>query len=281
MGRLGVVFGPRSGASLLATIGLLMAVDASARDAAPQMEVITSAGAIEITLLPHAAPGAVAQLQRLAAAPSGSVGSVGGHYDDTSVDYTWPLVELGIATRRPDDEIVSLDQEIDAEALGLDEQRIESIGQAMDVWQFELSKADKKWKTAGRRPEQYVEWLRLWEQRGSAEFLIGVSRKTLNEVLGYRYERGLESQPVRRGAVYLKSVSPTEANSGLVILLSDRPQLDGQVTVVGTVTRGLEVAEEISRRPVTVLGGKQTKYPVDPVPVETVRLITGTDQGDE
>ena len=264
-------------AGLFALMALLLAPEVRALDMQPRLEVATSAGSIEITLLLQAAPKAVAQLRLLAAEPGASANSVGGHYDEASVDYTWPLVEIGVATLRQNDVAVRFEQEIDAEALGLDELRVESSGQAMDVWQFELAKADKKWKNSGRRPQRYLDWLTLWEQHGSADFLLGVSRKTLNELLGYRYESGLESQPARRGAVYLKTRSQREATSGLVILLSDRPQLDGQVTVVGKVTRGLDVAEEISRRPVTILGGKQTKRPVDPVPVETVRLVTGID----
>ena len=279
MGLGRTVVGPY-GASLLA-LAVLLAGPLAARDHQPIFVVATDAGEIEIELFVAAAPGAVSKLVDLVDLVDGGNTDGSGHYDNTSVDYAWPLVEIGIATKRPTGELVELPQEIDATALGLGGDLVESSGQAMDVWQFELAKADKKWKRDGRRPERYVAWLDLWEQKRSADFLIGESRKSLNEVLGYRYESGLASRPARRGAVYLKASSPTTATSGLVVLLTDRRNLDGQVTVVGQVTRGLDVADEISRRPVTVMGGKQTKVPVDPVAVRTVRLVGGAKRIDE
>ncbi len=280
MGSLGRTVTRPYGASLL-VVAILLTGPLAARDHESIVVVVTDVGEIEIALAPDAAPKAVARLLQLVEADSEETGSTESHYSDTSVDYAWPLVEIGVATKRAEADAVAIAQELDATSLGLDRQLVGDSGEAMDVWQFELSKADKLWKRDSSRPERYVDWLAEWEQQGSADFLIGESRKSLNEVLGYRYSTGLDSQPARRGAVYLKASSPTMASSGLVILLTDRPALDGRVTVVGQVTRGLEVADEISRRPVTVMGGKQTKIPADPVTVRTVRRVAETTRIDD
>ncbi len=78
--------------------------------------------------------------------------------------------------------------------------------------------------------------------------LIGVSRKEVNEVLGYRYRNGLDSRPVTRGAVSLEPASPRWSTPRLTIALKRIPDQDGRRMVIGRVAQGLEIADRIATR---------------------------------
>ncbi len=59
---------------------------------------------------------------------------------------------------------------------------------------------------------------------------------------------GGSDRPFTRGVVGMaRSADPDSANSQFFIMFADAPHLDGQYTVVGEVTEGLEVLDAIKR----------------------------------
>jgi hypothetical protein len=69
----------------------------------------------------------------------------------------------------------------------------------------------------------------------------------------------------------LQPVSPTSASARLSILLADIPERTGKWMVIGRVTRGIDVAQEISVRP--RIKDRRFQYqPVEPVVIERVLL---------
>ena len=55
-------------------------------------------------------------------------------------------------------------------------------------------------------------------------------------------------EPFKRGVVGMaRSQSPDSANSQFFIMLSEYPSLDGKYTVVGQVTKGLEIVDKIKK----------------------------------
>ena len=116
----------------------------------------------------------------------------------------------------------------------------------MFVWQHELLPYQTKLPDDSLVPPTLMEWLKTWSTTFDAGFLIGVSRKEINEVLGYSYRSGLESRPVTRGAVSLEPFSPRWSTPRLTIALKRIPSQDGRRMVIGHVAEGLEIADRIS-----------------------------------
>lgn len=248
----------------------------------PTLVLSTSAGTITIELYEAAAPKAVRQLAKIVkgpyfdpvvfAAESREAGR--GFYDGLTFNYAQPHIEIISESREPIDQFV-FETEIDAERLGLDKQLIENPAEAMNVMQRELLVEFGEKKKRGQITELLEGWLDQWYEGYRADFLVGVSRREINEALGYVYQSGLDSRPATRGSVALKPLSPTRATARLSILLADIPERTGRVMVIGDVMEGLEVAEAISTKPRKMPPSAHRKQflPENPIAIETMELV--------
>jgi cyclophilin family peptidyl-prolyl cis-trans isomerase len=242
----------------------------------PHLVLSTPQGAIVAELFEAAAPRTVGGLAGLVearrSAPSaGSGPSKAGGPGPLVFDYTQPHVEIYTARL---DASTSFESELDAEALGLHEDRIRDPGRAMDVLQRELIPAFNKVKKGGRLDPRLAAWMGRWRETSDPAFLVGASRKEVNEALGYVYTRGLDSKPVTKGSITLQPESPARAKARLGIALSDLPTRLGRQMVVGRVVQGLDLADEISTRPLAVPEGMRSLdwAPREPVAIRDVRL---------
>ena len=254
------------------------AVCASGTEA--HLVIATAEGSIVARLLESAAPQAVRQLSSLLKEPtSGSgapVGSetvrAGGYYDGLTFIESRPHVEIATDVRESETPL-EIPTQIDAVALGLDRQRIDNAGRAMDLAQRELAPAYKRMLGAGSMNPRLQEWMDRLHSTHDASFLVGVSQQEINEALGYVYQEGLESEPVTEGALMLKPLSPRVASARLSIALTDIPQRTGRWMVVGRVVEGLETAKDISARPLADPATVRSRtQPRDPVLIESIRL---------
>ena len=243
-----------AGAALVAATVLLTAAAAPPGHAEldgvqrPELLITTERGQIVIQLLPAAAPQAVRHVIRLARGPLfdprliGEDGAGVGFYDGLVFDHARPHLEIRTSSRSPE-KLFLVDAEMDAEALGLDQQRILSVAEAMDVLQRELLVAHGEAKRRGVTRPLLQEWVDRWHDSYSAEFLVGESRMRVNQALGYSYREGLDSRPVTAGAVMLVPHSPTRATARLAIALEDMPERTGRWMVIGRVLEGLDVVD--------------------------------------
>ena len=242
--------------------------------ARPHLILNTRVGSITIELFEDAAPQTVKRLIKMARGPifnpqltSSSSGNPGvGYFDGLGFSMTKPHLEISITSRLPESQF-EFPAEIDADALGLDQQLIADAGEAMDIAQMELYPAHRKLKKRGGTTGKLRAWLDQLTQDGNADFLVGISRKEINEALGYRYRDGLVSRPAVRGMVALRPLSKTTAGGSLTILLADHPQRTGRWMIVGRIVDGLSVAEEISLLPLSGPPGWRNRAftPRDPV----------------
>lgn len=249
----------------------------------PHLEFHTSEGDLSLELWPRAAPRAVARLARLAEGPiynpalfdEGESARSVGYFDGLAIDFTHPNIEIAVEVRAPK-RLFEFPAEIDAEALGLHEKRIASAGEAMDLLQRELL---VQFRERGKDPDRVTPKLRQWLTRfyenSDPSFLVGVSWKEINEALGYRYERGLESRPASAGAVLLAAPAPGRASLRLSLVLVDMPQRTGREMVIGRLVRGLDLARAISLRPLLVPPElRDRRYrPAHPVVIERARVV--------
>ena len=217
----------------------------------PTLRLGTRAGPILIELDPEAAPSAVKKLIQLAEGPvfaseltaDSLLEKLPGYYDGLLFDQALKHHFLKTALRPPAGAML-IRMEIDADSLGLDQRVVEKTAEAMEIWQREII---PYWRSQGRAEHPLLKkWLEEWSRTHRADFLLGISRKSINEVLGFHYKTGLISIPVRRGTVSLQPFNTKWATPALCIHLNDRPDQDGRLMVVGKVVKGLENVEKIS-----------------------------------
>lgn len=240
------------------------------------IRIVLDEGEIVIELDRRAAPDTIRALLELIESEVRSDQESLGYYDGLFLNHTWPHIEIGTGVR--EGESVVFPQEIDATSLGFDTEKITDSRTAMNVWQFDFAKANKRWKSEGNRPKKVEEWLEIFKETDSVDFLMEVSIKEINELLGYRYVENRQSLRARRGYVYLEPLSKTENSPALRILLTDRPQLDGRVTVLGRVVSGLDLAQELSVCELSSFRGRPIYEPVDPVEVRRVESLALSNQ---
>lgn len=241
----------------------------------PCLRLETRLGAIVLRFDPAAAPGAVTAIEKLALGPLYALDRLPnpdparatGYFDGLSFEYARPKLELRLPVRPPA-AAFTVEAELDAAALGLDQRRIADAGEAMNALQFELLPALKRPSAERRSTPRLEEWARRFEQDYDASFLVGTSRREQLESIGFRYRDGLASRPPVRGAVLLVPSSPTEATLGLSILLADHPQRLGKWVAVGEVVEGLDVADTIADRPLAEVALRDYR-PLHPVAVES------------
>ena len=239
------------------------------------LRMVLDEGEIVIALDHAAAPDTIRTILALIEPKSQVEGDAGGYYDGLTLSHTWPHIEIGTGVRQ--DETVVIPQEIDAASLGLDTEQITKSSTAMNLWQFDFAEANERWKAEGSRPKQFEEWFEIFVDTNSVDFLMKVSKQEINEVLGYRYVSDRRSLRARRGYVYLKPQSKTENSPALRILLTDRPQLDGRVTVIGRVVKGLELAEQLSVCELKTFRNRPIYEPIDPVVIRRAEPIELTE----
>ncbi len=181
-----------------------------------QVVMETAQGRIVFELLPSAAPRAVDQIIRLVNGPFIRHEITGdqertdfaGYYDGLVFDLAFPHNSLATSVRPPPD-LILIPTMIDASAVGLDERRILTANEANKLWQFELFPFQAGFASDDEMHPRMREWLNRWGETQSSDFLIGVSQQEINEALGYKYVRGLESRKNTRGAVALEPFDAT------------------------------------------------------------------------
>jgi cyclophilin family peptidyl-prolyl cis-trans isomerase len=188
-------------------------------------------------------------------------------FDGLAFDWVQPHTE--IRTGPPADDR-RLPSELDAVALGLDQRRIEHAGTAMETIQRELEPAYMQ--AAGAGTPQLRTWIAQWRKLFVPDFLIGVSREEINTALGYRYQRGYASRPLRRGSVALVPAEAGSTTLALAIVLRDLPERDGRWVVIGQISSGLEIVEQISLQ---ARVNPKRHRPAQPVPIVHARLLSG------
>lgn len=216
---------------------------ATLADAAPQAaasgEILvlldTDSGPMTLVLDPAAAPVAVAALRRSFEQQD---------WDGVAIQWVRPHTEIRTGLPRG---AAPLASELSAEPLDLDAQRIEDAGAAMNAIQFELEPAFGR--AGAKATPELQAWIATWREHFDAAFLVGVTRRQINQALGYRYQPGYATQPVRRGSVALVLDKPGSSTLALAILLRDQPKRDGCWVVVGRVETGLELVEALSIAP--------------------------------
>ncbi len=233
-------------------------------------------GAIEIEVFPEVAPAAVKQLFRLVEGPifrdeftaAGPEREPAGYFDGTFFDHALAGHEIATSIRPPGSGIL-IPMQIDATALGLDDRRLESASTAMEIWQNEILPYEGS--IHGRKPPPGLlgEWMAQWRETMRPDFLVGASQKDINEALGYVYQQGLPSLPVRRGSVGLRRISKEWSTPALIIELIDRPNLDGRRMIIGRVISDIEMIDRISRRRLTPTKSESRR------PLNPVRILDG------
>lgn len=248
----------------------------------PYLKITTLEGPIVIEMFEGASPASVRRITELVRGPvfntellgNSKAVSEAGYYDGLSFNLTYKRLHISTSERMPKG-LLEWPLEIDAVALGLDQATISSSGEAMDTWQMRLLKfyyrGDKQREMSGMFPQ----WLQQWNETKTADFLIGVSEKEINEAMGYVYTSGLDSRPVLKGSVVLEPATTASAvTPALRIILQDMPLETGRWMVVGQVVEGLELAEDISLRPlITPSEIKPRDFtPAKPVVIESARI---------
>ena len=144
----------------------------------------------------------------------------------------------------------------------------------MDTWQMRLLKFYYRGDKQRELPGMFPQWLQQWKETRSADFLIGVSEQEINEAMGYVYTSGQDSRQVVKGSVVLKPASASSVTPRLRIVLQDMPVETGRWMVIGQVVEGLELAEDISLRPLTTPSYIKPRVftPANPVVIETIRV---------
>ncbi len=219
----------------------------------PALEIRTILGNIEIELDERAAPEAVRWIERLVRGPVFDRELTEGnpffkqfsYYDGLEFFRALRGTEVVTALRPPRHAIVT-ETRIDASALGLDRPFTDDGAEAMKAWQHTIL---PHYLNAGTEEEihpRLVKWVQENAKSHTVDFLLKASVRQVNEVLGYRYVKGLLSRPVERGSVSLVPLNPRWSTPALHFSLRDRPDLTGKWMVVGHVVKGMDVIDQLS-----------------------------------
>lgn len=265
----------------LAPLALARTAGAGCSPGDPHVVLATTRGDVVVRLHPDAAPATVARLLELARTPLysealglGDEASAPRAFDGLVFERVVPRREIRTGTLGPASSTVP--SEIDAAALGLDDDRIADLGQAMDTLQFEVLEYWGRVRGTDRVGPVLAGWVDRYRTEADASFLIGLSRRQVLEAQGYVFRDGLRSRPVVRGSVSLVPHEPGFARWGFSIALTDFPNRRGRQAVVGTVVEGMDVVDEIGTAPMLqrFTGRKGDAHrPLDPVTVISVRPL--------
>lgn len=233
--------------------------------------VVTSSGAFTVELFPDRAPETVARFLARAAAYDGLVLCESRAHGLLVFGCTAEEPPPGVKPRPPSGER-PLPDEIDAEAMGLADRKIDGNPERDRLWQQEIFPRARALEEAGRPlPKGLAALVEAVRREGTTAFtrLDGMSRKAYFEALGYRFRRGASPHRVLRGAIATANLWPGEADGRFLVALADLPDRDGRATVFGRVVEGWGVLDAIARIPVDK--GHRPREPVRLVEVETIR----------
>jgi peptidyl-prolyl cis-trans isomerase A (cyclophilin A) len=165
----------------------------------------------------------------------------------------------------------SFEDEINANALGLDDIKVMQEGGGVHPYLLIRSQADfqrtvlmplyRQMKITSR--EQYESRKQEIQER-----MKQLTLKACYENLGYRYDDTLKSQAPKRGMLAMANSGPNTNGSQFFINLIDTPWLTGKHTVFGKVIKGMEIIDEIGETPVD-----NNNRPIKEVLIHTIRLI--------
>jgi len=135
--------------------------------------------------------------------------------------------------------------EINADALGL------SAGLAQENPYLHRDMQQAMIKLAGdrgiRSEAEANKRMKEIEEIGSQ--LEKMTAKQVLQILGYTYTSELPSRPAVRASLAMANAGPDTNGSQFFINVADTPFLNGKHTVFGGVTRGMEIADAISKVP--------------------------------
>ncbi len=233
-------------------------------------------GVMEIEVFPEVAPDAVKQLLRLVEGPiyreeftaAGPEREAAGYFDGLIFDHVRRGHEIATSIRPPGSSML-IRMQMDATALGLEDRRVESTVAAMEIWQNEILPYEGSIHGRKEPPGLLGEWMTEWKETMRPDFLLGASQKDINEAMGYVYQSGLPSLPVRRGAVGLRRISKEWSTPALIIALNDRPDLDGRRMIIGNLISDIEIIDKTSRRRLTPTKSESNR------PLNPVRILGG------
>ncbi len=229
----------------------------------PLVLINTETGPIYLELLASEAPANVANFLSLMepgeTTPPGTIPGIRGYYDGMRFHRVIPglLIQAGSPALRGDGgEFATLDDEINAASLGLDEQAV-----LFDNGEFN--------PLLGIRDKDDLDELLLrplYRQLGIAdnigvasrrdEILSALTEMSLRDAyaqLGYRYQSETATRALRRSVLALANRGPDDNGPEFFILLADTPHLDGKHTVIGRVVEGMATADRIGTRAIDPL----------------------------
>lgn len=223
----------------------------------PLVLISTSQGEIYLELFPAEAPNNVENFLALAEGEKTFQNPDNGeiiqsrYYNGMRFNRVIPgfLIQAGSPARNSLGlQVELLDDEINADALGLDQiPAINPDGSFADVLNIE-SKSDFHDQILNPLYEvRNIDDVNaaLARQNQTLEELQRLSVKSVYENQGFRYDASLSSRPIQRGTVALANSGPDSNGPEFFISLADAPTLTGKYTVIGKVIEGQQVMDRI------------------------------------
>ncbi len=243
--------------SSIARADVNSAMAAMENPANPLFMLSTSRGSIYIEMLPDEAPENTAHLMALAQGEIELTDEANGftfqprYYDGMRFHRVIPgfVIQTGSPAYHslgaPEQ---LLDNEINAEALGLDQEPLLNSDGSVNA---RLNLGNQEDFAAAVLAPLYedmgIESVAQLESRQFAvmDRLQSLTVQQVYELQGYRFDDSLRSRPITRGIVALANRGPGTNGTEFFIALADLPSLTGKYTVVGRVVEGLEVVDQI------------------------------------
>lgn len=246
------------------TADAVSAAAAMENPANPLVLINTETGPIHVELLASEAPANVANFLSLMepreASPPGTIPGARGYYDGMRFHRVIPglLIQAGSpALHGGGREFTTLDDEINAASLGLDEQAVLfdnggfnpllGIRDKDDLDEILLRPLYRRLGIAGNAEVASRQ----------DEILSALTEMSLQDAyvqLGYRYRNETATRALRRGILALANRGPGDNGPEFFILLADAPRLDGKYTVIGRIVEGMATADRIGTTAIDPLG---------------------------
>ncbi|MEE9276757.1 MAG: peptidylprolyl isomerase [bacterium] len=165
----------------------------------------------------------------------------------------------------------TFEDEINADALGLDKIKVVQESRAIHPYLLVRSKTDFQrvvlmplFRAMGIRSQEEL----VKRTKEIKKKLPTLTIKGAYENLGYKFNAALKSRRPKRGALAMANSGPDTNGSQFFVNLRDTPHLTGKHTVFGKVVKGMEVVERIGETEVGP-GGK----PLKKVKIISIRLL--------